>query len=189
MLKLKEEIRNCTKCGLCKKMPEMSKPVSGIGPLDAKLFIIGEALGADEALLEEPFVGLCGKFLTKCLADAGIDRTKCYISNVVKCRPTDNGKKNRPPTKEEVDLCVDWLYKEIDIIKPLTILTLGKFSAKAIRKEKFNSIGEIVGKEGNYNNIKVISTWHPSYIQNYSRGHMNKFIEHLKITRQLAYGI
>jgi uracil-DNA glycosylase family 4 len=189
IISLREQIRSCTKCELYKKMPEGCKPVPGIGPLNAKLFIIGEALGADEALIEEPFVGLCGKFLTKCMIDAGLERSSCYISNVVKCRPTDTGKKNRPPSSSEVLACIDWLFKEIEIIKPKGILTLGKFSAKMIRKEQFSTIKQIVGQEGDYNGIKVISTWHPSYIQNYSQGHMKQFIEHLKLARKFTYDI
>jgi uracil-DNA glycosylase family 4 len=132
---------------------------------------------------------LCGKFLTKCLAEAGIKREDCYISNVVKCRPTDTGKKNRPPSASEVESCVDWLYKEINLIKPKVILTLGKFSAKTIRPEKFSSIGSIVGKTTVRNEITIISTWHPSYVQNYSQGHTKQFIEHLAKAKELVNGI
>lgn len=193
MLGLDNLIRNCTKCNLHKMLPCGNKPVPGVGPKDAKIFIIGEALGADEALLGEPFMGLCGKFLTVCLRHAGIDRTKCYISNVVKCRPTDNGKKNRPPKPLEVKECVDWLYSEINEIKPLVLLTLGNYPARAVSLKKSIKISEIAGQEGNYSRdgfaCKVVSTYHPSYVMNYSKGHNDVFIEHLRLARKLAYGI
>ncbi len=79
-------------------MPAGCRPVGGIGPLNARNMIVGEALGADEAILEEPFVGQCGQLLNKMLIEAGLSRESCYITNVVKCRPVD-GKKNRPPTR------------------------------------------------------------------------------------------
>ena len=186
MLDLHIKIRDCTKCGLCKLMP--FKPVPGIGPIDADIFIVGEAPGKDESLVEEPFMGLCGKFLTKCLNEVGIDRKKCYITNVVKCRPTEDNKKNRPPHKSEINACYPWLHQELDIVKPKVILGLGKTALQFLFNTKTGikgNVGEIHRLDGS----KVICTYHPSYILQYGKKKQDEFILHLKKVKVLVDGI
>ena len=97
---------NCTRCTLCETRTNV---VAGKGNKNAKLMLVGEAPGADEDLLGEPFVGRCGDLLTKMLTDLGIHRENVYITNTVKCRPVE-GKKNRPPKKEEIQSCKSWLW-------------------------------------------------------------------------------
>lgn len=192
-MSLIDKIKACTKCSLYKKMPDGCKPVPGIGPANAKLMILGEALGKDESIMEEPFVGLCGKFLTKCMAEAGIKREDCYITNCVKCRPTDTGTKNRPPSKDEYNYCIPWFKRELELVQPKAILGLGKFAAMTLLYIHNPVMKNIVGKEQTYTynqiDYRVICTYHPSFVQNYGVGYNEIFIEHLKAARKLAYGI
>lgn len=165
---LEEQVRNCTRCPLYRDMPG-TKPVCGVGRVDVKLDIvfIGEALGEDEALLEQPFVGMCGKFLDKMLNKAELNRSELYITNTVKCRPTkNNGKANRPPSDDEIKACKTWLWKELQVIKPKAIVTLGKVPTGTILSKKTFSLGEMVGKGYNpgWMDTVVFPCYHPSYI-------------------------
>lgn len=179
---LQNEILNCTKCPLYKSMPYGCKPVPGVGPSDARIFIIGEALGEDEAILSKPFIGQCGKLLDKMLKEAEIDRNKCFISNTVKCRPIKTIKtrvSNRPPTKEEIQSCKDWLFQEIDLIRPNIIFTLGMVPTRVLLGLKSTAkLGDYIGQESRmglgYPPIAdfislVVPMYHPSYIMAHSR--------------------
>lgn len=189
---LREQIQACTKCGLSAKLPAGCRPVPGNGPINAKLFIIGESLGREESIMEEPFVGMCGEFLTQCLAKVGINRSECYISNCLKCRPTDTGKKNRPPTEQEYNSCINWLFEEMAIVKPKAILGLGGFAARTMYHSKKIKISQVAGniEERNFPfEFKFICTYHPSYIVSHGRHLQDQFIQHLKKVKELAYGI
>ena len=109
--------------------------------------LVGEAPGADEDLLGEPFVGRCGDLLTKMLTDLGIDRENVYITNTVKCRPVE-GKKNRPPKKEEIQSCKNWLWKEIQEVAPKVIVTFGKVPTSLLLKISKHKLklGDVVGR-------------------------------------------
>lgn len=187
MLELRNEIRACKKCNLCSLMPHQ-RPVPGIGPINAKLFIVGEALGKDESIVEEPFVGLCGQFLTKSLEQVGIDRKRCYISNVVKCRPTDTGKKNRPPSKKEIEACYPWLNREIDFIKPRVILGLGKIAMNFLLNTKAPMKG-MTGEIYDCNGSQCICTYHPSYILVHGKKELSEFMNNLLKTKALLDGV
>lgn len=168
LLNLVEQVRNCKRCPLYMDMPG-TKPVCGIGPVDRKIdvIIVGEALGEDEALLEKPFIGMCGKFLDKMLSKAGLDRSKLYITNTVKCRPTkNNGKANRPPTDKEIQSCKTWLWKELQIIKPKAIVTLGKVPTGTLLSKKTFTLEAMVGKGYNpgWMDTVIFPCYHPSYI-------------------------
>lgn len=184
MLDLRREIRECTSCELYKLLPFGCKPVPGIGPLKAEIFIVGEAPGKEESEYEEPFVGMCGQYLTRLLEKAGIDRKQCYISNVVKCRPTDTGKKNRPPSKKEIKACRHWLYDEINIIRPKILVTLGKVAAESILSCKVKKLSDIAGevKDGVCHNVvyPVICTYHPSFLLVYGSRFSDETVKHLK---------
>lgn len=186
---LKNRIRDCKKCELCKLMP--FKPVPGLGPDNADIFIICEALGKDEALVEEPFVGLRAKFLAKCLSDAQIDITKCYITNVVKCSPTNNNSKNRPPNKEEIVACYDWLVQEIHAIKPKIIIGLGKIATEFLYSKKVYSLSEDIGilSEKEYYPCKFICTYHPNYLLQHGKKKIGQVIEHFKIAKRFIDGV
>jgi DNA polymerase len=111
----------CSNCGL---RSGCSRVVPGDGNPDAKIMFIGEAPGKKEDELGKPFVGAAGKFLSEMLASINLKREDVYIANVVKCRPPEN----RDPSPEEVAACWPWLEKQIEIINPKLIVTLGRHS-------------------------------------------------------------
>ena len=151
--KVADEARICTKCDLCKTR---LKAVPGEGPAQAEIFFIGEAPGLNEDRVGRPFVGAAGQFLDELLASTGMQRSACFIGNVVKCRPPDN----RNPTTQEIAACAPYLSRQIALIKPTVIVTLGRFSL-----EKFiqgESISHIHGKLRNINGQLVLPMYHPA---------------------------
>jgi uracil-DNA glycosylase len=166
---LNNDICNCSKCPLVKDMP-FGSPVPGVGPSEARIMLIGEALGKDEAALAEPFVGQCGQLLDKMLLDAGLDRSRLFITNAVKCRPTKNeGKANRPPSDVEIAACKGWLWKEIQLVKPKCIITLGKVPTYTLLRsqlKKSYKLGSIVGVEFivDFCDSRIFPTYHPSFL-------------------------
>ena len=118
---LAEEIQQCTKCRLAKGR---TLAVPGEGPEDADLMFIGEAPGFHEDQQGRPFVGPSGQLLEKLLASIGLSRSDCYIANVIKCRPLNN----RDPQPDELSACQPFLLRQIELIKPRIIVTLGRFS-------------------------------------------------------------
>lgn len=163
-----EKIRYCRKCSLHANMPNTLCPVPGVGKANADLMLVGEALGENEALLQEPFVGLSGKLLTKILKEAGIDRSDCYITNVVHCRPTQNNK-NRAPTAKEINACKLWLWYEIKVVQPKIIVMLGKVpTGTLLRKVLYNNfrMKDVFGKfyVVDYCDSTMVPSYHPSYL-------------------------
>ena len=118
---LAAEIRACRKCPLGRLR---THAVPGEGPADAELMFVGEAPGYYEDKQGRPFVGASGQLLEKLLAGIGLTREDVFITNVVKCRPPAN----RDPLPAEIEACVPWLQRQIDLIDPLVIVTLGRFS-------------------------------------------------------------
>ena len=169
-------------------MPDGCQPVPGIGPLNAKLFIVGEALGEQESILEKPFVGRAGQLLTVMLENAGIDRDEVYISNVVKCRPTtNNGKKNRPPTQQEILACKIWLWKELTEIQPRVIITLGGVSSKLLLKVKPSvTMKSIVGEfhKTDYIQSEIMPCYHPSYLLQHGRDKLEFSVQCLQNAKE-----
>ena len=134
--------------------------VKGFGPLDARIMIIGEAPGREESEQGKPFVGRSGKLLSILLQNAEINREKLYITNVVKYRPENN----KTPNRKE---CMEWanifLKKEIEIVSPRVILTLGASATKTLLGENTNITKE-EGLVHNYEGKVVIPTFHPAYL-------------------------
>ncbi len=118
---LYEEIADCPRCVLARTR---SRTVPGVGPSRADIMFIGEAPGAREDELGLPFVGAAGRFLDDLLASIGLSRSDVYICNVVKCRPPGN----RDPEPEEMAACKPYLDRQIEIVNPKVIVTLGRFS-------------------------------------------------------------
>ena len=111
--------------------------VPGEGDPDAKIMFIGEAPGADEDAQGRPFVGRSGQLLRKTIAESNIKIDKIFITNIVKFRPPEN----RDPTPEEIEICCNWLDRQIQIIEPATIVTLGRFSmAKFLPNAKISQV-------------------------------------------------
>lgn len=142
-------------------------PVIGEGSHDAKVMFIGEAPGLNEAKTGRPFCGRAGKILDDLLASIGIPRSDVYITNIVKDRPPEN----RDPLPEEIEIYSPFLDRQIEIIQPKVIATLGRFSMKYIM-EKFSladalsTISVIHGKlfdaEGNWGKVTILPLYHPA---------------------------
>lgn len=158
-------ICNCIKCDLHKGR---NKFVFGVGNPKADVLLIGEGPGAEEDKQGEPFVGRAGQLLNDILKAINFTREEVYIANVVKCRPPGN----RTPLPNEMDSCLPYLIKQIDLIKPKLILCLGLVAAGALLKKK-DSLGKMRGKIFEFNNIKVMVTYHPAALlrnPNFKRG-------------------
>ncbi|MDA0712750.1 MAG: uracil-DNA glycosylase, partial [bacterium] len=146
-------------CKLCKLCDGRSSIVFGVGSPSADIVFIGEAPGAEEDRLGEPFVGRSGKLLTKMIEAMGLSREQVYICNVVKCRPP----LNRNPEKEEVLACEPFLKKQLAIIKPKVIVTLGRYATQCLVKSN-EKMSDLRGKWQVYENIPLLPTFHPAYL-------------------------
>ena len=151
--KLYEEIRNCQKCRLAQSR---TNPVPGEGPEDAELMFIGEAPGFHEDRQGRPFVGAAGRFLEELLASIGLRREEVYICNVIKCRPPGN----RDPLKDEIEACAPYLDRQIKLIKPRLIVTLGRFSLGHFVPKA--SISKMHGKPIRVGGITCYPVLHPA---------------------------
>ena len=158
MDKLREKLKNCTKCPLhCTR----TNVVISDGSVSADIMLIGEAPGADEDKTGIPFVGRAGKLLNEFLIKAGLDRKKdLYIANTVKCRPPEN----RKPTKEEKIACEDNLKKQIDMVKPKVIILCVATAMESFIKDKKLTISKARGQVFDLNGIKLVPIFHPSYL-------------------------
>ena len=120
---------------------------------------VGEAPGRDEDIQGRPFVGRAGQLLTKIIQAMKFKREEVYITNIVKCRPPEN----RTPHKQEIEMCQDYLREQLGVIKPKVIVTLGKVAADFFIESKLGMTA-LRGNFYEFNNIKVMPTFHPSYI-------------------------
>jgi len=131
---LYDQIISCTRCGLSQGR---TRAVPGEGPENAKVMFIGEAPGFHEDKSGRPFVGAAGRFLEELLADIDMTRDDVYIANVIKCRPPGN----RAPIPREIEACQPYLDRQIEIIRPRMVITLGRFSmARYFPGAKISSI-------------------------------------------------
>ena len=158
---MKKTAEDCQACQLYKRRTNL---VFGSGDPGAKLMFVGEAPGADEDLKGEPFVGRAGQLLTKMIEAIGMKREEVYIANVLKCRPPNN----RNPLPEEIAACCNFLLKQIRIIRPRVICTLGKFASQFLLKSE-QPISALRGKFYDFNatgvdGIKLMPTFHPAYL-------------------------
>lgn len=147
-------ICNCQKCPLG---ATRNKFVFGSGNPNADVMTIGEGPGADEDAQGLPFVGRAGKLLTDILKAIKFEREEVYIANIVKCRPPGN----RTPLPQEMDACLPYLKKQIELIKPKLILCLGLTAAHGLLKKK-DSLTNLRGKVFEFENAKVMVTFHPA---------------------------
>ena len=108
-------------CQRCELRASATQPVPGLGQGNLKYYILGEAPGRNEDEVGMPFVGLAGQRLDRLIRLAKIDPNDCYLSNVCRCRPPDN----RTPKKKEIKLCSDFVWRELKILRPETVITLG----------------------------------------------------------------
>lgn len=177
--KLIQEIKRCKKCPLYRNR---RNPVPGAGPINARLMIIGEAPGEKEDLIGLPFVGPSGQKLTLWLKEIGISRDDVYITNIVKCRPPHN----REPTIEEEMACRPYLERQLEMIRPEIMLLLGNVALGAIKGSR-GGITKLRGKIFDYGDIKVLPTFHPSYILS-NPNKENLIREDFAVLKGLYYG-
>jgi uracil-DNA glycosylase family 4 len=156
LVRLREKIGDCTRCKLHGGRTNI---VFGQGSDKSGLMFIGEAPGKEEDLQGLPFVGKAGELLTNLITKMGLKREDIYITNLVKSRPP----RNRNPEPDEIAACKPFLLKEIDIIKPAVIITLGAVATKNLL-EKNDSITALRGKVYDFRGAKVIPTFHPAYL-------------------------
>lgn len=154
---LRVDLGECTRCKLSNGRKNI---VFGEGSERARLMFIGEGPGRDEDIEGRPFVGEAGQLLTKIIENGiGIKREEVYICNIVKCRPPNN----RDPEKDEINSCIPFLKKQIEVIKPEVICTLGRIAARELLNRDFKITMER-GRWQTYLNIPLMPTYHPAYI-------------------------
>jgi uracil-DNA glycosylase len=154
--KLEKQVKECTKCELCKNRTNV---VFGVGNPDADLMFVGEAPGYYEDVQGEPFVGKAGQLLTKIIESIGMKRGDVYIANILKCRPPEN----RNPNADEIVMCSPHLIRQIEIIRPKIICALGTFAAQTLLDTK-DTIGKLRGRFFEYQSTKFLATYHPAYL-------------------------
>jgi DNA polymerase len=150
---LAEQIAVCPNCSLANTR---TRAVPGEGNPNADIVFIGEGPGFNEDQQARPFVGQAGKFLDELLSSIGLRREEVYIGNVIKCRPPGN----RDPLPGEIDACAPWLDRQLEIIAPRVIVTLGRFSMK--RYFPGQTIGRIHGQARKIDGVTVVPMYHPA---------------------------
>lgn len=157
---LEEMARSVAACQRCQELAETrTQTVFGVGDPDAKILFVGEAPGADEDRLGEPFVGRAGKLLDKIITACGLQREQIYICNILKCRPPGN----RNPSPEEAGNCREFLDAQISAVAPEYIVCWGSVAAKNLL-DSTETIGRLRRKFFEYGAAKVLCTYHPSYL-------------------------
>jgi DNA polymerase len=175
---LQRIVSGCVRCGLHQTR---TQTVFGVGAPDAQLMIIGEAPGADEDRMGEPFVGRAGRLLNAMLGAVGLARGSVYIANIIKCRPP----KNRDPKPDETARCAPYLKRQIELVRPKLILAVGRVAAQNLLATT-TAIGRLRGQVHRepVSGTPVLVTYHPAYLLR-SPGEKRKSWEDLKRARRM----
>jgi DNA polymerase len=171
---------NCTACTLAEGRTNV---VFGGGSSDADVLIVGEAPGKNEDEQGIPFVGRSGQLLDKLLAEIGLGRSDVYIANVVKCRPPGN----RDPRPDEIDCCKGYLKRQIELIDPTVVITLGNFSTKLLLKTT-TGITRMRGRAYEWWGRFLVPTFHPAAALRGGERVTNDIREDLAIVRSIIDG-
>jgi len=153
---LRKAVESCTRCPLHETR---TQTVFGVGHASADWMIIGEAPGAEEDRVGEPFVGRAGKLLDEMLRAVGLSRDTVFIANVLKCRPPNN----RDPGKAEIAACRSYLEQQIAAVSPRLILVVGRIAAQELLSSDA-PVGRLRGREHDYNGTPLVVTYHPAYL-------------------------
>ncbi len=154
---LKAAVAGCTACALHKTR---TQTVFGVGDERAEWMLVGEAPGAEEDRLGEPFVGQAGKLLDNMLAALDLQRGRnVYIANVLKCRPPGN----RNPEPGEVAQCSPFLLRQIELLRPKLVVAMGRFAAQTLL-DSDASIASLRGRVHRYHGVPLVVTYHPAYL-------------------------
>ncbi|MCI8658033.1 MAG: uracil-DNA glycosylase [Oscillospiraceae bacterium] len=151
---LEQECSHCRECALCQTRKNV---VFGVGNPQAEIMLVGEGPGANEDEQGIPFVGKAGQFLDDMLAIIGLDRTLVYIANIVKCRPPGN----RDPLNVEQDACIGYLRRQIALIQPKILVSLGRIAAMRLIDPKFRITREH-GVWFDVDGMRMMALYHPS---------------------------
>ena len=154
---IKALAQRCAGCRNCALGETRTNLVFGVGACPSELMLIGEGPGEQEDLQGKPFVGPAGKLLDDMLEMIGLDRTRIYIANTVKCRPP----MNRDPAEEEMAACRPWLEQQIALVRPKVIVCLGRIAAGELIKKDFRITREH-GQWFEINGVKAMAIYHPS---------------------------
>ncbi len=151
-------VAGCRACALCETRIQT---VFGVGDRQARLLVIGEAPGADEDRAGEPFVGRAGQLLNRMLAAIGFARDQIYIANILKCRPPGN----RDPRPDEVERCRGYLARQVELIRPRAMLSVGRISAQTLLGTD-TPVGRLRGRWFDYgpDAVPLRVTYHPAYL-------------------------
>jgi DNA polymerase len=168
----------CTKCRLSGSRTQV---VFGAGNPNADLMFVGEAPGRDEDLQGEPFVGRAGQLLTDIIKAMKLTRDDVYIANVIKCRPPEN----RNPEPDELDACRPYIRRQIALIKPRVIVTLGRFALQSMMERGY-SITAARGNWLEYDGIKVMPTYHPAYLLRTPAAKKDVWLDMKKVMAELG---
>jgi DNA polymerase len=175
---LEQSVSGCVRCRLHQTR---TQTVFGVGAHDARLMIIGEAPGADEDRMGEPFVGRAGRLLNAMLGAVGLARGSVYIANIIKCRPP----KNRDPKADETASCAPYLKRQIELVRPRVILAVGRVAAQNLLGTG-TAIGRLRGQihKEPVSGTPVLVTYHPAYLLR-SPGEKRKSWQDLKRARRM----
>ncbi|MBM5811455.1 MAG: uracil-DNA glycosylase [Gammaproteobacteria bacterium] len=146
-------------CTLCALHRTRTHTVFGTGDRQARLLVVGEAPGAEEDRQGEPFVGRAGQLLNSMLRAAGFARAEVYIANVLKCRPPDN----RDPNSEEAALCLPYLRRQIELVRPRVLLCVGRIAAQRLLGVE-TPLARLRGQVHELGGVPVVVTYHPAYL-------------------------
>jgi DNA polymerase len=175
---LRAQALTCTQCRLAGTRTNV---VFGVGDPNADLMFIGEAPGRDEDLQGEPFVGRAGQLLTDIIKAMKLTRDQVYIANVVKCRPPEN----RNPEPDELDACRPFIRRQVELIQPKVIVTLGRFALQSLL-EKSYGIMATRGTWLDYNGVKVMPTYHPAYLLRNPAAKKDVWVDMKKVMAELG---
>ena len=146
-------------CNACRLAGTRTNVVFGVGNPNADLMFVGEAPGRDEDLQGEPFVGRAGQLLTDIIKAMKLTRDDVYIANVIKCRPPEN----RNPEQDELDECRPFIQRQIALVQPKVIVTLGRIGLQSLTGKGY-AISSVRGQWLDYDGIKLMPTYHPAYL-------------------------
>lgn len=171
-------------CHNCRLGETRTCTVPGEGVANPLVLVIGEGPGGDEDRTGRPFVGKAGQYLDKWLTAVGLSReTNCFIGNLVKCRPPGN----RDPQPDEISACLPYLDRQITLLNPRFILTLGRIAGQVLCGSQ-EGIGRIRGKVYRYRGIPVVPTYHPSGVLRNQDEYKPLVWEDLKVLKGLLSG-
>lgn len=179
---LRGAVAACRACGLCETR---TQTVFGVGRRDADLMLIGEAPGAEEDRRGEPFVGRAGQLLDRMLAAICLSRDQVYIANILKCRPPGN----RDPKPEEAAACRAFLLRQIALVQPRVLVSLGRISAQNLL-ETDEAVGRLRGRWRSFGSgaLPLMVTYHPSYLLRSPEQKARAWQDLVQVARRLRGG-